>query len=348
MFYDYELPKELIALYPEKKRSDARLLVVDRQTGQLKHRIFRDITEYFEPGDLLVLNNTKVFPARLFGKRPTGGCVETLLLKQIEENVWEMLVKPSRRIKKGVRILFGENGLRLEGEVLDDPDGKTGIRRIRFAKGGAEKLNQIGHIPLPPYIRRADEAMDREMYQTVFAEKEGAVASPTAGLHFDEALMAALKEKGVEICFVTLHVGYGTFRSVEVEDLSQHKMDEEEFEITEKAARQIETAQKGNRRIIACGTTVVRTLETAVSPLTLRSPPKEERIGVRGKTRLFIYPPYEFKRVNAMMTNFHVPRTTLLMLVAAFGGSELISHAYEAAIRERYRFYSYGDAMLII
>ena len=342
--FDYTLPREFVASYPTAKRSDARLLVVDRATGKFEHRIFKEITAYFKPGDLLVLNNTKVIPARLFGVRPTGGRVEALLLKRADEAVWEMLVKPSGRIKKGTKILFGENGVRLEGEILDEPDGESGIRKVRFESDRIqEKLNQIGRIPLPPYIDRPDEESDRELYQTVFAQVEGAVASPTAGLHFDEALLESLRGRGVEICFVTLHVSYGTFQLVREEDLSKHKMYEEEYEIGEEAAKQIRSALKENRRIIACGTTVVRTLETVFGADILGS--TRSRCG---KTRLFIYPPYEFKIVDAMITNFHLPRTTLLMLVSAFAGRDLVFEAYEEALRERYRFYSYGDAMLIV
>lgn len=355
--FNYELPKELIAPYPVPKRSEARLLVLDRKTRKLEHRIFKDLVEYFTPGDLLVLNNTKVLPARLFGRKPTGGRVEALLLKRVEENIWEMLVKPSGRIKKGTQIIFGENGIRLEGEILDEPDHQTGIRKIRFhafchpearrAEGSQygilrsaqddtlkEILQQIGRIPLPPYIDRPEEPLDRELYQTVFARVEGAVASPTAGLHFDEELLDSLKKKGVEICFVTLHVSYGTFQPVQTEDLSQHEMVEEEFEITEEAASQIQKAIREKRRIVACGTTVVRVLETAAR--------------AKGKTRLFIYPPYEFKTVDVLITNFHLPRSTLLMLVTAFGERDLVFKAYVEAIRARYRFFSYGDAMMIL
>ena len=346
--FDFELPRELIAAYPAKKRSEARLLVLDRKSGRLEHRIFKDILEYFRKGDLLVLNNTKVFPARLYGRRPTGGKVEALLLKPVDGNSWELLVKPSGRIKKGTRLEFGENGVRLEGEVWDDPSKENGIRKIRFENGFRDKLSQIGRIPLPPYIDRPDEAIDRELYQTVFAEKDGAVASPTAGLHFDEELLDLLRAKGVEICFVTLHVSYGTFQPVQVEDFSKHEMYEEEYEISEEAAGQIQRALKEKRRIVACGTTVVRTLETVAHPLTLPSPPLGERVGVRGKTRIFIYPPYKFKGVDSLITNFHVPRSTLLMLVSAFAGRDFIFRAYEEAVRHQYRFYSYGDAMLIL
>lgn len=342
--FDYELPKELIAPYPTPKRTEAKLLVVDRKTGRVVRRIFRDILEYLEPGDLLVLNNTKVLPARLFGRKPTGGRVEALLLKPIGKNIWEILVRPNGRVKKGTRISFGENGVVLEGEILNEANEKTGIRSIQFNAVGAndqpplqETLNQIGRIPLPPYIDRPDESSDRERYQTVFAEKEGAVASPTAGLHFDEPLLTSLKGKGVEICLVTLHVSYGTFQPVAAQDLSKHRMYEEEYEISGEAAGRIRRALDKKRRIVACGTTVVRTLETVGKKIEPRS----------GQTRLFIYPPYEFKIVDAMITNFHLPRSTLFMLVSAFAGRDLIFRAYEEAVRHRYRFYSYGDAMLI-
>jgi S-adenosylmethionine:tRNA ribosyltransferase-isomerase len=337
-FY-YSLPKELIAPYPVPKRSEARLLVLDRKTGRMEHRTFKDVADYLRPGDLLVLNNTKVLPARLFGTKPTGGKVEVLLLKQAEETLWEILVKPSGRVKKGTQLVFGQNGVPLEGEIVDEPSGTSGIRRIRFESGDLkEKLAAIGRIPLPPYIDRPDEEIDRQLYQTIFAQVEGAVASPTAGLHFDEALLEALRQKGIETCFVTLHVSYGTFQPVHTEDLSKHEMYEEEFEVTEEAANQIQRALKEKRRIIASGTTVVRVLETMGRKIR----------PVKGRTRLFIYPPYQFKGVDLLITNFHLSRSTLLMLVGAFTGRDLLFRAYEEAIRERYRFYSYGDAMLIL
>ncbi len=336
--FDYELPPDLIASYPEKKRSDARLLAVHRKTSQLEHRIFRDITEYLQPDDLLVLNNTKVLAARLFGQKPTGGRVEVLLVKSLAANDWQVLLKPSRRVKKGMQITFGENGTRVRGELLDEPDGQTGIRKIRFEDN--EKVKKIGRVPLPPYLERLDEASDKEFYQTVFAEKEGAIASPTAGLHFDEELLDRLRKKGVETCFVTLHVSYGTFHPVQTEDLTRHEIHEEEFEITEEAAEQINEARRQGRRIVACGTTVARVLETAGDSGGVRP--------TKSSTRLFIYPPYSFKLVDALITNFHLPRTTLLMLVSAFASRDLIFQAYEEAIREKYRFYSYGDAMLIL
>lgn len=351
--FEYDLPRERVAPYPVPKRSEARLLVLDRTNGRMEHRIFKDLPDYLHPGDLLLLNNTKVLPARLFGRKSTGGKVEALLLKGMEENLWETLLRPSGRIRKGEKVIFSGNGNRkgeasvvpaLAGEVLDDPRQGSGVRWVRFDGGTASPraiLNQIGHIPLPPYIDRPDEAIDRELYQTVFAEVEGAVASPTAGLHFDEPLLGRLREKGVEICFVTLHVSYGTFQPVEGEDLSRHEMYEEEFEVTGEAACQIRRALEEKKRIVACGTTVVRLLETAGRGDTGIPP-------MKGKTRLFIYPPFEFQVVDAMITNFHLPRSTLLMLVSAFAGPDLVRKAYEEAIRERYRFYSYGDAMLIL
>lgn len=367
--FDYALPRDLIAPYPQRKRSEARLLVLDRKSRQIEHRIFRDLTDFLQAGDLLVLNNTKVLPARIFGRKATGGRVEALLLKSLGDHTWQALLKPSGRVKLGSRIQFGENGTTLEGEILDEPDQRTGIRKIRFGSeknGGQvlEKLNQIGRIPLPPYIDRPDETIDREMYQTVFAEVEGAVASPTAGLHFDEELLGRLRKRGIEIVCVTLHVSYGTFQPVQVEDLSKHQMYEEEFEISEETARQIARAKQEGRRIVACGTTVVRTLETVGANLcgkigdgsifldavakTGKTEPSPIFQHFKGITRLFIYPPYEFKIIDAMITNFHLPKSTLLMLVSAFSGCELLFEAYQEAIRRRYRFYSYGDAMLIV
>lgn len=341
--FDYTLPRELVAPYPERKRSEAKLLVLDRKSRQIEHRVFRDLTDLLQTGDLLVLNNTKVLPARIFGRKTTGGRVEALLLKFLGKTTWQTLLKPGGRVKAGSWIRFGEDGTTLEGEVLDGPDKRTGVRKIRFReavneRSVLEKLNQIGRIPLPPYLDRPDEAIDREMYQTVFAEVEGAVASPTAGLHFDEELLGGLRKKGIEIAFVTLHVGYGTFQPVQTENLSRHEMVEEELEVTAETAVKIQKALKEHRRIVACGTTAVRTLETL----------GEKIRPFQGTTKLFIRPPYEFKVVDALITNFHLPKSTLLMLVSAFAGHELLLEAYQEAIRRRYRFYSYGDAMFIV
>lgn len=342
--FDYSFPREFIASYPEPKRSEARLLVLNRKSGKTEHRVFKELTAFLQPGDLLVLNNTKVLPARLFGRKPTGGRVEVLLLKSLGPETWQALLKPSRRVPKGGRVTFEEKGTFLEAELEDGPDPLTGIRTLKFLGDSVrQKLDEIGRIPLPPYIDRPDGPADRELYQTVFAEVEGAVASPTAGLHFDKALLDQLKAQGVETAFVTLHVSYGTFQPVQVEDISKHEMYEEEFEVPAETAEQIRKARREKRRIVACGTTVVRTLEhvgaTHASPL--QGP-------LRGKTRLFIYPPHSFKLVDVMITNFHLPKSTLLMLTSAFAGHELLMKAYREAIAQRYRFYSYGDAMLIV
>ncbi len=340
--FDYSLPKELIAAYPPQDRPSARLLHANRESGKFAHHTFRDITDFLQAGDLLVLNNTKVVPARIFGKKETGGVVEGLLLKNLGEDRWKVLVRPSGRVKKNAVITFGQNGVRISAEVLDDPGQDSGERLLRFlGEETGQKLKSIGHIPLPPYIDREDTEIDRELYQTVFAEKEGAVASPTAGLHFDQGLLEAINKKGVETVCVTLHTGYGTFQPVTSENLSEHKMFEEEFEITEEAAGRINQAKQDNRRIIACGTTSVRALESAAGP-------DGKIIPQKSATRLFVYPPYEFKIVQGLITNFHLPKSSLLLLVAAFLGHDKMMKAYCEAIREKYRFYSYGDAMVIL
>lgn len=339
--FDYDLPKELIAAFPPEDRPSARLLHVSRQTGEFSHHVFRDIKSFLRAGDLLVLNNTKVRPARLFGKKVTGGVIEALLLKEVGGGEWKTLLRPGGRIRKGTSVFFGENGTSLEAEVLDDPSSETGERHIRFIKEPAEIsaiLKKIGHMPLPPYIDRPDTVQDREVYQTVFAEKEGAVASPTAGLHFDKALLQDLESMGVQTTYVTLHTGYGTFQPVTDENVEKRQLHSEEFEVTEETAKKINAALKEGRRVIACGTTSVRVLETVGIPLR----------AIKGETRLFVYPPYDFKVVSGMITNFHVPKSSLLLLVAAFLGKEKMDAAYAEAIREKYRFYSYGDAMLIL
>jgi len=346
--FDYLLPKDLIAAYPPEDRPSAKLLCVERMAGRCSHHVFRDIHSFLRPGDVLVLNNTKVIPARIFGRKETGGQVEALLLKNRQGSTWEALIRPNGRIKKNARLCFGNNGTTLEAHVLDDPRSDSGRRLLEFKENSLqEKLQKLGHMPLPPYLNRPDIPLDRELYQTVFAEREGAVASPTAGLHFNQPLLTQLKEKGVEIVFVTLHVGYGTFKPITEEDLTRHPMEEEEFEMTVEAAEKINAAIRENRRIIACGTTSVRVLESSVS--------REGEVEAQeGKTRLFIYPPYPFKVVDGLITNFHLPKSTLLLLVAAFfdaqggQGREKLFKVYEEAIRQRYHFYSYGDAMLIL
>lgn len=340
--FDYALPRGLIAAHPCSDRTGSRLLYVRRKTGRISHHIFRGLADFLAAGDLLVLNDTRVIPARLIGVKPTGGKVEALLLKESGEGVWEALLKPGARTRQGSRIIFGENGIRLEAEVLEDSDLKNGIRRLRFQERDLrEALDKIGHMPLPPYLDRPDTAEDRERYQTVFAKSNGAVAAPTAGLHFDMALLKRLRQKGVQIAFVTLHVGYGTFRPITVEDVRRHRMDEEPFEISEEAAALVNRARRERRRIVACGTTTVRALESTVSSAGILS-------AGRGTTTLFIYPPYRFKIVSGLITNFHLPKSTLLLLVAAFVGRRRLMEIYAEAIRERYRFYSYGDAMLIL
>ncbi len=362
--FDYFLPKELIAAFPPNDRPSAKLLRVERGSGVFSHHIFRNLTDFLKAGDLLVLNNTKVIPARLFGRKKTGGKVEVLLLKKdLNENPnrWEALIRPNRRVKKHTKIFFGENGRSFEAETLDEARPDSGKRLLQFKEDSIqEKLEAFGHIPLPPYIDRPDSEIDRTLYQTVFAKQPGAVASPTAGLHFDESLLDTLRQKGVEIAFVTLHVSYGTFQPIAVENLAAHRMEEEEFEITEEASQVINRALDENRRVIACGTTSVRALESAVDPKTNRIKPQS------GKTALFIYPPYPFKVVQGLITNFHLPKSTLLLLVAAFldtphlnpppvktggglaGGRDKLFRIYDEAIRNQYRFYSYGDAMLIL
>ncbi len=362
--FDYELLPERIAAFPPKDRSSARLLKVDRATGAFSHHTFRDIETFLKAGDVLVLNNTKVLPARIFGKRPTGGKVEALLLKETAPNEWEALLRPGGRIKKGIQISFGDLKTELVAEVLDDSHPDSGARRIRFSDSHVKsKLKKIGHIPLPPYIDRPDSEIDRELYQTVFAKEEGAVASPTAGLHFDEKLLKQLEKKGVEIIYVTLHTSYGTFQPIGEEDFLKHKMFAEDFEVTESAAEKINRALEEGRRVIACGTTSVRTLESAsvdkgrnhfFDPKrgqTRGSDPFDFPVWriqpMKGQTRLFIYPGYEFKVVKGIITNFHLPKSSLLLLVAAFLGLDKMKAAYAEAIKENYRFYSYGDAMLI-
>ena len=357
--FDYDLPKELIAQEALPKRSDARLLVLNRNSGEIQHKHFRDLPELLNSDDVLVLNNSKVLPARFFGKKETGGIMEVLLLNEIVPHptlplegggrgrgcgqTWEALLKPSGRIKNGQIILF--EGGKFAAHVIDAPRDNSGLRLLQFAEGidVQAQMNRIGRIPLPPYIDREDLPIDRELYQTVYAAKPGSVASPTAGLHFDNSLLAQIEKKGTEIAHVTLHVGYGTFQPVAEEDLAQHKIHSEYFEIPEETAEKINMAKTDGRRIVACGTTSIRTLEAAV----IDHLPSEVE-AKNGATNLFIFPPYEFKIVDAIITNFHLPRTTLLMLVAAFCGKENMDQAYKEAIREKYRFYSYGDAMMII
>jgi S-adenosylmethionine:tRNA ribosyltransferase-isomerase len=338
--FDYELPKELIAKFPVEPRDSSRLMVLHRNTGEIEHRVFRDIVEYLKPGDVLVINDTKVIPARLFGKLETGGKVELLLVRQPGLGIWEVMAKPARKLKEGKRIYFDE-----ELEAIVKGYGGEGRRIVEFIlksnKDFMEKLEEIGHIPLPPYIEREEKPEDREKYQTVFARKEGAVAAPTAGLHFTEELLQKLKDKGIIIKNITLHVGPGTFKPVKVENVEEHQMDYETYHVPEDTAAEINRAKEEGRRVIAVGTTVTRTLESAAE--------KDGKVkSGEGSTNLFIYPGYRFKVIDALITNFHLPRSTLLMLVSAFAGRERILNAYREAVEKGYRFYSYGDAMFIL
>jgi len=341
--YDYDLPQEHIALFPARQRTEARLMVIPRVPGEIQHRHFHDIKDFLVPGDVLILNDTRVIPARLWGTKPeTGGQVQVLLLKLIQETLWEVLLQPSGRVSSGQTLVFEKDGTRLEAVVKDPPREGSGMRQLEFKDSRSrEKIRILGHMPLPPYLGREDEASDRQDYQTVFARQEGAVAAPTAGLHFDEPLLDLLRERGTEIQFITLHTGYGTFQPVEAEDIRSHRMFEETFTVSEAAASSVNRAKAQGRRVIACGTTAVRALESAAEgPGQLRA--------ISGETGLFIYPPYDFKIIDGLITNFHLPKSTLLMMVSAFLGRERLFEAYRDALNQQYRFYSYGDAMLIL
>lgn len=342
--FDYPLPKGKIALFPAKKRTEAKLLCVDKKTGAIGHRVFHDLPELLKPTDVLVLNNAKVIPARLFGQRGTGGKIEALLLRDLGDNIWESLLKPGGRIKDGETIDFSVGGNLLTGTVMVSRTPGSGKRRIHFqGPEVAKKLHALGHIPLPPYIDRPDQDLDREMYQTVFAEKEGAVASPTAGLHFDTNLLDRISGMGVEIVPITLHVSYGTFQPITADDIDQHKMFEEEYEISEDSAARINQAKQDGRRVVVCGTTCVRALESAA-----QGTKGAFSVGAgKAATSLFIHPPYEFKIVDALVTNFHMPKSTLLVMIASFLGYERMMEAYNTALKNDYRFASYGDAMFI-
>ncbi len=335
-FY-FDLPEELIAQDPLLDRSSSRLLVLGRKSGEIQHKIFKDIIDYLKPGDCLVLNNTKVIPARLLGEREgTGGHVEVLLLKRKEENIWETLVKPGKKCKPGSRLVFG-NGI-LKAEVLETVD--EGNRLIRFEYEGIweEVLDQLGEMPLPPYITH--KLQDKNRYQTVYAKYEGSAAAPTAGLHFTNELLENIKEKGINIAYVTLHVGLGTFRPVKEDNVLNHHMHSEYYEVTEETAKLVNETKKNGGRVICVGTTSCRTVESA-------SREKGVLEAGCGNTEIFIYPGYEFKILDALITNFHLPESTLVMLVSALAGRENVLHAYEEAIKERYRFFSFGDAMFI-
>lgn len=335
-FY-FDLPEELIAQDPLEDRSSSRLLVLDKETGETSHHIFKEVINFLNPGDCLVLNNTKVIPARLIGhKEDTGAAIEVLLLKRKENDIWETLVKPGKKCKPGTKIVFGE-GL-LHATVLETVE--DGNRLIRFSYEGIfeEILDRLGEMPLPPYITH--KLQDKNRYQTVYAKYEGSAAAPTAGLHFTKELLQQIEEKGIDIAYVTLHVGLGTFRPVKVDNILEHHMHSEFYQVTKEAADKINKAKKEGHRVICVGTTSCRTVESAVD---------ENGMVKEGcdNTEIFIYPGYKFKVLDALITNFHLPESTLVMLVSALAGREHILNAYEEAIREKYRFFSFGDAMLI-
>lgn len=347
--FNYELDKNLIAQHPAPNRDESRLMVLHRDTGKIEHKIFKDLLGYFNEDDVMIFNNTKVFAARLYGKKEkTGAKIEVFLLRELnaEQRLWDVLVDPARKIRVGNKLYFmDEKGNEiLVAEVVDNTTSRG--RTIRFLFEGSEEefrknLDFLGNTPLPKYITRSEEQVDRDRYQTVYAKELGAVAAPTAGLHFSRELMKRLEIKGVHFAEVTLHIGLGTFRTIDVEDLSKHKMDAEYFRIDSKAAETVNKGKLAGKKICAVGTTSMRTIETAVSAEGLLKP-------AEGWTNLFVYPPYDFSIANSMITNFHLPKSSLLIMICAFGGYELVMEAYEQAVKEKYRFFSYGDAMLIL
>ncbi|KXG43105.1 tRNA preQ1(34) S-adenosylmethionine ribosyltransferase-isomerase QueA [Tepidibacillus infernus] len=336
--FDFYLPEELIAQTPLKNRAESKMLTLNRKTGEIRHHHFKDIVDYLQPGDTLVLNDTKVLPARLFGiKKETGAKIEVLLLKQLENDRWETLVKPGKKLRVGHQIIFGD-GL-LTGIVEDMTE--VGGRIIRFQYQGVfnEILDQLGQMPLPPYIK--EQLEDKDRYQTVYAKNLGSAAAPTAGLHFTKELLEQIKEKGIEILYITLHVGLGTFRPVQAQNIEEHHMHSEFYSLSEEVAEKLNQAKSDGRRIIAVGTTSVRTLETVIDQESRRF------IAKQGWTDIFIYPGYQFKAIDAMITNFHLPKSSLIMLVSALAGREQVMKAYREAIQHHYRFFSFGDAMFI-
>ena len=334
--FDYYLPKELIAQTPINKRDESKLMILDKNTGKIEHKIFKDIINYLEPGDCLVRNNTKVIPARLYGKKETGANVEFVLLKNIEGDIWEAMVRPGNKLHIGAKVIFGD-GL-LKAEIIDTlPDG---TRKVKFSYNGIfnEILDKIGLMPLPPYIH--ESLKDNSRYQTVYAKFEGSAAAPTAGLHFTEELLKKIEEKGINIANVTLHVGIGTFRPVKEENIEDHHMHTEHYYIKQEDADKINNAKKNKKRVIAVGTTSCRTIETIADENGFVKP-------CEGDTGIYIYPGYKFKCLDALITNFHLPESTLLMLVSALAGRENILNAYNEAVKQKYRFFSFGDAMFI-
>ncbi len=344
--FNFELPEELLAEFPAENRDESRLMVLNREKRTIEHHQFKDVINYFDEGDVMVLNNTKVFPARLFGnKEKTGARIEVFLLRELneEQRLWDVLVDPARKIRIGNKLYFGDDDS-LVAEVIDNTTSRG--RTLRFLFDGSyeefrKKLKQLGETPLPKYIKRDPVPEDKKRYQTIYAKNEGAVAAPTAGMHFSKHLLKRLEIKGIDLAELTLHVGLGTFNPVEVEDLSKHKMDSEELIIEQNAVDIVNAALKSKRRICAVGTTVMRGLESSVSSQnTLNT--------YKGWTHKFIFPPFDFSIANCMITNFHTPKSTLLMMVSAFADPDFIKEAYDVAVKEKYNFYSYGDAMLII
>ncbi|MDA0793127.1 MAG: tRNA preQ1(34) S-adenosylmethionine ribosyltransferase-isomerase QueA [Bacteroidetes bacterium] len=344
--FQFELPKALLAQHPAADRDESRLMVLHRKEEKIEHCSFKDVINYFDEGDVMVLNNTKVFPARLFGnKEKTGARIEVFLLRELnqEQRLWDVLVDPARKIRIGNKLYFGDDES-LVAEVIDNTTSRGRTLRFLFDGSYAEfrtKLKDLGETPLPKYIKRPTEEEDRERYQTIYAKHEGAVAAPTAGLHFSKHLLKRLEIKGIDLAELTLHVGLGTFSAVEVEDLSKHKMDSEELIIDALAVAKVNKAKAERRKICAVGTTAMRGLESSVSSAGLLNE-------FEGWTHKFIFPPYDFSIANCMITNFHTPKSTLLMMVSAFADPDFIKHAYTVAIKEKYNFYSYGDAMLIL
>lgn len=344
--FNFNLPKELLAEFPVENRDESRLMVVDRKTGTIEHRLFKDIIDYFEEGDVMVLNNTKVFPARLYGnKEKTGARIEVFLLRELnsEQRLWDVLVDPARKIRIGNKLYFGDDDS-LVAEVIDNTTSRG--RTLRFLYDGSyeefrNKLTELGETPIPKYINREVVPEDAERYQTIYAKEEGAVAAPTAGLHFSKHLLKRLEIKGVDFAEVTLHVGLGTFNPVEVEDLSKHKMDSEELIINQQACDIVNKAKANKHKVCAIGTTTMRAMESSVSSSKTLNP-------YVGWTNKFIFPPYDFSVADCMVTNFHTPKSTLLMMISAFMGHDLMKKAYDEAVKEGYRFYTYGDAMLIL
>lgn len=344
--FNFELPNELLADRPANNRDESRLMVVHRKTGEIEHKLFKDVVNYFEERDVMIFNDTKVFPARMFGnKEKTGARIEVFLLRELNRKnlLWDVLVDPARKIRIGNKLYFGEDDS-LVAEVIDNTTSRG--RTLRFLYDGnyddfRAKLKELGETPLPKYINRTPDEQDVIRYQTIYAKNEGAVAAPTAGLHFSRELMKRLEIKGLELATLTLHIGLGTFRPVEVEDLSKHKMDSEQVIISEDTVKKINLGVQEKRKVCAVGTTSMRAIETSVTTQNLMTP-------FNGWTNKFIYPPYKFSIANCMITNLHTPKSTLLMMVSAFGGHDLIMEAYDKAIKEKYNFFTYGDAMLIL